>query len=100
MKTVNEWVNEFKKKYIGTIAWRLNKHCEVINDYLDPDEEVLYAFCGQKNDNWCDVFTSCVITLTNKRLLIGQKRVLWGSFFNKINHDIYNDIQIYICLFL
>lgn len=99
MKIVNEWVNEFKKKYIGTIAWRLNKHCEVINDYLDPDEEVLYAFCGQKNDNWCDVFTSCVITLTNKRLLIGQKRVLWGSFFTQVTPDLYNDMQIYRGLF-
>ena len=48
-----------------------------------------------KNDNWADIFTSAVIVLTNKRLLIGQKRVVWGSFYTQITPDLYNDMQIY-----
>lgn len=95
MANVYERVMEFKNKYPGTVAWRLHKHSKVIEDYINPDEEVLYAFCGQKNESWMDVFTTAVIVLTNKRLLIGQKRVVWGSFYTQITPDMYNDMQIY-----
>ena len=94
MSVVYDKVMEYKNKYSGTIAWRLKKHCKVIEDYINPDEEVLYAFCGQKNDCWYDITTSCVVVLTNKRLLIGQKRVVWGSFFTQITPDLYNDMKI------
>ena len=95
MATIYEMVNEYKLKYPGTVAWRIQKHAKVIEDYLNPGEEVIYAFCAQKNDNWCDVFSSSVIALTNKRLLIGQKRVLWGSFYTQVTPDLYNDMEIY-----
>ena len=99
MSVVYDKVMEYKNKYSGTIAWRLKKHCKVIEDYINPDEEVLYAFCGQKNDCWYDITTSCVVVLTNKRLLIAQKRVVWGSFFTQITPDLYNDMKIYNGLF-
>lgn len=95
MSKIYEMVSEFKRKYPGTVAWRLSKHCKVIEEYINPDEEVLYAFCGQKNDSWADIFTSAVIVLTNKRLLVGQKRVVWGSFYTQITPDMYNDLQLY-----
>lgn len=95
MTKVYEKALEFKRKFPGGIAWRLKKHCEVIEEYLNPNEEVLYAFCGQKNDEFYDFFTSCVIVLTNKRILIGQKRVVWGSHLNSVTPDLYNDMQIY-----
>ena len=95
MANVYEKVKAFKLRYPDTVAWRLKKHSEVIEQYINPDEEVLYAFCGQKNDSWADVFTSAVVVLTNKRLLIGQKRVVWGSFYTQVTPDMYNDMQIY-----
>ena len=95
MTKIYDMVKEFKLKYPDTIAWRLKKHADVVEDYINPDEQVLYAFCGQKNDNWADVFSSAVIVLTSKRLLIGQKRVVWGSFYTQITPDMYNDMQIY-----
>ena len=95
MAEVYEKVREYKEKYHGTIAWRTKCHSKVIEDYLNPNEQVLYAFCAQKNDNWCDIFSSCVVALTSKRLLIGQKRVLWGSFYTQITPDLYNDMEIY-----
>ena len=95
MNNVYEKVLEFKNKFPGTVAWRLKKHCEVIEGYINPDEYVLYAFCGQKNEKWYDLFTSCVIVLTNKRLLIGQKRVVFGSIYTQITPDLYNDMRIY-----
>ncbi len=96
---VYDYVNKFITKYPSTIAWRLKKHSQVIDDYLNPDEEIIYAFCGQKNNDWWDLFTSCVVVLTNKRILIGQKRVVWGSFYNQITPDLYNDMQVYKGLF-
>ena len=95
MNNVYEKVLEFKNKFPGTVAWRLKKHCEVIEVYINPDEYVLYAFGGQKNEKWYDLFTSCVIVLTNKRLLIGQKRVVFGSIYTQITPDLYNDMRIY-----
>mgnify|MGYP004515593613 FL=1 len=95
MSIVYEKALEFKQKYPGTIAWRLKKHCDVVEGYINPGEEVLYVFCGQKNEDWYDLFTTCVVVLTNKRLLIGQKRVVFGSIYTQITPDLYNDMRIY-----
>ena len=84
-----------KAQYPGSVCWRLKKHAEIIEKHLNPGEKPLYVFCGQKNDRFYDVFTSCVVTLTNRRILIGQKRVLWGYFLSAITPDLYNDMQIY-----
>jgi len=91
---VYEYALKFKKKYSGTIAWRIKKHADIINLHLNPDEHVIYAFCAQKNDNPIDIITSCVIALTNKRILIGQKRLLWGYFYYAITPDMFNDLQV------
>lgn len=92
-------VIEFKKKYPKTIAWRLKENASVVEKYINDDEKIIYAFCGQKNDKWYDIFSTCVVVLTNKRLLIGQKRVIIGSIFNQVTPDLYNDMQIYTGLF-
>lgn len=86
---------EFKNKYSGGIAWRLKKHAQVIDDYLNPKEEVIYAFCGQKNEKFTEFFNTFAIVLTNKRLLLGHKRLLWGSFLYSITPDLYNDMEVY-----
>ena len=99
MSEVFNKVCEFKQKFPGTVAWRLKKHSSVIENYLNPGEEVLYAFCGQKNEKWYDIFTTCVVALTNKRLLIGQKRVIFGSIYTQVTPDLYNDMRIYNGLF-
>ena len=99
MHGIYEKALEFKKKFSGTVAWRIKKHSEILERYINPGEEVIYVFCGQKNDDWYDLFTSCVVVLTNKRLLIGQKRVVWGSFYTQITPDLYNDMRVYNGLF-
>lgn len=87
-------VKEFKRKYPRTIAWRLKKNSKVVQMHLNPGERVLYAFCGQKNANPLDIITTCVIAVTNKRLVIGQKRVVFGYFYYSITPDLYNDLQV------
>ena len=50
--SVYDRVVEFKNKYPTTIAWRLKKNAKVVEEFLNPDEKVLYAFVAQKNNNW------------------------------------------------
>ena len=85
---------KFKTKYPMTIAWRLNFNSSVVEKHLNPDEEVLYTFVGQKNDNPFNIIGSAVICLTNKRLLIGRKRVVFGYFLNAITPDMFNDLKV------
>ena len=94
MSKCYEIVSRFKKKYPSTIAFRVKKHCEIIDMHLNPDEEIIYAFAAQKNESSLMIFNTNVIALTNKRIMIATKRVLWGYFFISITPDMYNDITI------
>jgi len=85
---------EFKKKFPMTIAWRLKRHSKIIDKHLNPGEEIIYVFAAQKNNNPLDVLTSCVVALTNKRIIIAQKRVVFGYFFTSITPDMYNDLKV------
>ncbi len=94
MGKVYEQVLRFKQKYPMTIGWRLRKNASVVERYLNPGEEVIYSFVAQKNDNPFDIVSTAVITLTNKRLLIGRKRVIIGYFFDSVTPDMFNDLKI------
>ena len=87
-------LKEFKNKYPMTISWRLKAHSKVVNNHLNPGVEVLYAFAAQKNDNPLDIITTCAVVLTNKRIIIGQKRLLFGYFFTSITPDMFNDLTV------
>lgn len=88
-------VSEFLKKYPLTIAFRLSKHVKVLDKHLNDGEEIFYIFPAQKNPNLFDIFSTCVIAFTNKRILIAQKRVLPGYRINSITPDLFNDFQVY-----
>ena len=92
--SVYRQVLRFKGKYPMTIGWRLKQNSSVVERHLNPDEEVIYAFIAQKNDNVFNIFNSAVVALTNKRILIGRKRVIIGYFLNSITPDMYNDLKI------
>ena len=94
-RSTYSWASRFKRKYSFTIASRIKKHSKIIDRILDKDEEVLYAFCGQKNDSNVSLFQSCVVALTNKRIIIGQNRVVFGYFITSITPDLFNDMQVY-----
>ena len=89
-----EMVREFKKKYPMTIAFRLSKHCEIIEKHLNPGEQVLYAFAAKKNTSVLEIFYTNVVVLTNKRIIIATKRVLWGYFLVTITPDMFNDLTV------
>ncbi|HHW69518.1 MAG TPA: hypothetical protein GX747_04195 [Tenericutes bacterium] len=87
-------VKEFKNKYPMTIAWRLKSHCKIINKHLNPGEIIQYAFCAQKGQSSFDIITTYVVILTNKRILLAQKRLLFGYFYTAITPDMFNDLTI------
>lgn len=91
---VYEKLKEFKKNYPMTIAWRLKKHAKIIELHLNPGEEIKYAFAAQKNDNPFDMVTTYAVVLTNKRILLGTKRLLFGYFFTAITPDLFNDLKV------
>lgn len=94
MSSVYKGALEFQNKYPMTIGWRLRRNSEIIERHLGEDEEVLYVFVAQKNDNPFDIFGTAVIALTNKRILIGRKRVAFGYFFDSVTPDMFNDLKI------
>ena len=94
MSDVYKRVLKFKKKYPLTVGWRPRQNSSIIDKHLNPDERVLYAFSAQKNDNPLQFFESGVVALTNKRILIGRKRVLFGYFLDSITPDMFNDLKV------
>lgn len=88
-------ISEFIKKYPFTIAFRLGKHCKIIDKHLNPGEEIIYAFPAQKNISPFDIFSTCVVVFTNRRIMIAQKRVTPGYRLNSITPDMFNDFQVY-----
>lgn len=91
---VYEKIVEFKKKYPMTVAWRLKKHAKIVDMHLNPGEEVLYAFAAQKNESPLDIFMTYAVVLTNKRIILAQKRLIFGYFYTAITPDMFNDLTL------
>ena len=87
-------VLEFKQRHPGTIAWRIRANSAVVEMHLNPDEKVLYAFAAQKNDNPLNIINTYVVALTNKRILLGRKRFIFGYFLDSITPDMFNDLKV------
>ncbi len=94
MNTVYEKVMNFKRRYPTTIAWRVKKHCKVVAEHINDDEEVLYAFAAQKSPNLFGFNSTYVVVLTDKRLILAQKRLLFGYFYYTITPDMFNDLTL------
>lgn len=95
MVNVYNLVKKFHSSFFGGVAWRLKKHSAVIEKHLNPGEEVLYAFCGQKNLGNFEIFNTYVCVITTKRMLFGHKNLLWGYVLSSVTPDMYNDLQVY-----
>lgn len=90
-----ELVRKFLRKYPFTIAWRVKQHCKIIDKHLNPGEKILYIFAGQKNDSMSEIFNTYVVALTNKRIMVATKRVVFGYFFLTVTPDMYNDLIVH-----
>ncbi len=99
MDKLGSLLKQFRTKYPRTIAWRVKSHANVIRKHLNPGEKVIYAFPAQKTKEPFQIFFTCVVVITNKRLLIAVDRVLFGYFFTSITPDMYNDLEVKSGLF-
>lgn len=95
MSEVEKKVYDYIAKNPGSVAWRIHKHCKVIEKHLNDGEKIKFAFVGQKNEEFYNFYTTAVLVLTDQRLMIAQKRVLWGYFFKSITPDMFNDLSVY-----
>lgn len=95
MGIVYEKALKFKREHPSTIGWRLKKNSSIVEKHLNPGEKVLYVFVAQKNDNPLDVLSTAVVALTDKRILIGRKRVVFGYFLDSVTPDLFNDLKVF-----
>ena len=85
----------FLRRYPLTISWRIRQHSKVIAKHINPGEEIFFIFPAQKNSNVLNIFSTCLIALTNKRILIAQKNILWGYKLISITPDMFNDFEVF-----
>ena len=95
---VYEKASDFLNRHPGTIAWRVKAHCKVANMHLNDDEEVLYVFAAQKGPSAFDIISTHVLVITNKRLVVAQKRLIFGYQYYSITPDMFNDFSIHMGL--
>lgn len=84
----------FKRKYPRTVAFRIKAHAKVMSKYIDGDEEVRYVFLAQKNPDSFDFLNTNIVVLTDKRILLATKRIVFGYFFKMITPEMFNDLTI------
>lgn len=94
-REVNKLVADFLKKYPFTITWRLRQHSKILAKHLNPGEKIFYIFPAQKNANTFDIYSTCIVAFTDKRILIAQKNVLWGYKLFSVTPDMFNDFEVY-----
>ena len=87
-------IKDFKRRYPSTISWRLKAHSKVAAEHINNDEEVLYAFAAQKLPSVFNVTSTYAIVLTDKRILLAQKRLIFGYFYYTITPDMFNDLTL------
>lgn len=91
---IYEKAKEFKRKYPRTIAFRIKAHAKIAAKYIGTDEEVKYVFLGQKNSDSYDFINTNVVVLTDKRIIVATKRLIFGHFFRTITPDMFNDLTV------
>ena len=92
---IQKLCSDFLKKYPLTITWRIRQHSKVIAKHLNPGEEIHFIFPAQKNSNVLNIYSTCIVALTSKRILIAQKNVFWGYKLISITPDMFNDFEVY-----
>ena len=93
-KEIYKRVKEFKRKYPKTVAFRLKAHAKVASQFIGEDEEVKYVFAAQKNFKSFDFINTNIIVLTDKRIIVATKRIVFGYFFRMITPEMFNDLTI------
>ena len=94
-KSIYEAAREFRKKHPLTVAFRLKANSAVVQKHLDAGETPLYTFVGQKRKDRMGRNQTAVVTITDKRILIGRSKLFnFGYTLNVITPDMFNDLRV------
>lgn len=94
-KSIYEEAREFRKKFPLTVAFRLKANSAVVQKHLDDGETPLYTFVGQKRKDRMGTNQTAVVTITDKRILIGRSKLFhFGYTLNVITPDMFNDLRV------
>ncbi len=85
---------KFRRKYPLTIAFRLWAHSKIIAKHLNPGEKIKFVFAAQKGPSSGDIVSTYIVVITDKRIMIGRKRLVFGYFFLAITPEMFNDIKV------
>jgi hypothetical protein len=85
---------KFRRKHPLTIAFRLKAHSKILAKHLNDGEKIRYVFAAQKGPSSYDIVSTYVVAVTDKRIMIARKRILFGYFFLAITPDLFNDIKV------
>jgi len=91
---IYEKAKDFERRFPGTISWRIKQHANLAAKLINNDEEILYACACQKAPNAFNIFSTFMLVLTDKRIVLAQKRLLYGYFYYSITPDMFNDLTI------
>lgn len=94
IKFIYRQAKKFKGEHHFTIAFRLRSHSKVLAKHLNDGEKIKYVFAAQKGPSSFDIFSTYVIAITDRRIMIARKRLLFGYFFLAITPDMFNDIKV------
>lgn len=89
-----ELLKKFTNKFSSSVAWRVKKHCKIIDMHLNPNEKINFIFAGQLDIKPLSLFNTGVIAVTSERLIIAQKKLIVGYKFSSITPDLYNDLTV------
>ena len=94
VRFISGQAKKFRRKYPLSIVFRLKAHSKILAKHLNPGEKIGYVFASQKGPSSWDIFSSYVIAVTDKRIMLARKRLLFGYFFLAITPDLFNDIKV------
>ena len=82
MGIIYEKAMKFKSKYSGSISFRLKEHSKFAEKYLVDGEKVLHVYCGCR-----DFFHTRVLVITDKRVMVAHKNLLFGGYCSSIDKN-------------
>jgi hypothetical protein len=85
---------KFRREHPLTIAFRLKAHSKILAKHLNDGEKIKYVFAAQKGPSSYDIFSTFVIAITDRRIMIARKRLLFGYFFLAVTPELFNDIKV------
>ena len=91
---IHRQARRFRRRYPLTLAFRLRAHSRVLAKHLNPGEKIGFVFAAQKGPSSFDIISTYVVAITDKRIMIGRKRLLFGYFFLAITPEMFNDIKV------